>query len=461
MRSFSVDDTIAAIASSPNPAPRGILRISGQAAIASLQKCFANEDGSQISFDRRISSSLSCRLNLDDGRWLPGRILLWPTHRSYTRQPLAEFHTIGSPALLQIALKVVCQAGARLAGPGEFTLRAFLAGRLDLTQAEAVLGLIDADSSAEFSTALSQAAGGLADPFRTLRSDLLDVLADLEAALDFVDEDIEFISKNVLLATLNSARDLAASLQSRIECRSVSSKAIRVALVGNPNVGKSSLFNALLCNPAAIVSSTPGTTRDYLTAQIIFRGQPIELIDTAGLESIDWSLAGQHEHFVEEQAQSKTRQQLTTADFVIFCVDSSRPLDEPERILLANKKSNWIIVATKVDCSATELLQDWISTSSIDRTGLERLLDSVIERQLNNGNRERDVVAWTTTRCTESIHQIAAALTRAAEAAELSLGDELVAAEIRVALEHLGQIVGTVYNDDVLDRVFSRFCIGK
>jgi tRNA modification GTPase len=265
-----------------------------------------------------------------------------------------------------------------LAEPGEFTLRAFLAGRLDLTQAEAILGLIDANSATEFSMALSQAAGGLADPFRKLRSELLDLLADLEAALDFADEDIEFISKPRLLASLRSARDLAATLQTRIDWRGTTTKAIRVAIVGNPNVGKSSLFNALQGNAAAIVSPISGTTRDYLTAQIIFRGHPIELIDTAGLEAIDGNSDGESGQFVHVEAQSKTHQQLNNSDIVLYCLDSSRRLDNAEHFLLNNRKSNWIIVATKVDCSSMEISRDWVRTSSLDGTGLERLLQILV-----------------------------------------------------------------------------------
>ncbi len=214
---------------------------------------------------------------------LPADLFLWPQGRSYTRQLLAEIHTFGSPPLVDEILQSLCRNGARLAQPGEFTLRAFLAGRIDLTQAEAVLGVIDAADRNQLQAALAQLAGGLARPLGQLRSDLLDLLADLEAGLDFVEDDIRFVTPDELNRRLAAAAETIDQIGAQLTGRDAATARPRVALIGYPNVGKSSLFNALVGNAAALVSTQAGTTRDYLSATIDACGMSIELIDTAGI----------------------------------------------------------------------------------------------------------------------------------------------------------------------------------
>src|SRR5262249_27089380 len=272
---------------------------------------------------------------------LPCDLFLWPTRRSYTRQPLAEVHTFGSPPLLDAVLRALCDAGARLARPGEFTLRAFLAGRIDLMQAEAVLGVIDAADRRQLQSALEQLAGGLSRPLNGLRNDLLDLLADLEAGLDFVEEDIRFVSPEELAARLKSALDLLEQSSCQLAARGTGDGLARVALAGAPNAGKSSLFNALVGNSAAIVSAHPGTTRDYLVAKIDADGLPIELVDTAGVdttcsERLPWRSeisSDQHrpsgsaetsaETSIAASAQARARQQREQAGLRLLCVDAT------------------------------------------------------------------------------------------------------------------------------------------
>jgi tRNA modification GTPase len=401
---------------------------------------------------------------------LPVEIYLWPTKRSYTREPVAEIHTLGSPPLLAALLAVLCAAGARAAEPGEFTLRAFLAGRLDLTQAEAVLGLIDADGGRQFEVALAQLAGGLARPMAALRESLLDLLAELEAGLDFVEEDIEFISQVQLQNRLGDAARAVAELAARMSLRAEVAENFRAVLIGWPNVGKSSLFNRLSAGaPASLVSTVPGTTRDYLVAWLdeTTRGaaRRCQLIDTAGMESIQAAdrLGG--------MAQCAAGQQADAADVLVVCLDSTRPLNAWEQAQIATPAERpRLLVLTKCDAprglpadsldpraSAGAILE----TSALTGTGLDALRGAIHALAAGQSAGEGAVVAATATRSRESLRLAADALARAAAANSQRLGEELVAAEVRLALAEIGKVAGAVYTDDILDRVFSRFCIGK
>jgi len=385
------------------------------------------------------------------------RLYLWPTDSSYTRQPSAELHLPGSPPLLEAALEIVCQAGARLARPGEFTLRAFLAGRLDLTQAEAVLGVIDAQGRQQLDSALGQLAGGLARPLSALREQLLDLLAQLEAGLDFVDEDIEFITaaelNQQLAAAMEGVENIARQMQSRGEAGQVA----RIVLTGLPNVGKSSLLNALAGESAAIVSDVAGTTRDFVTRRATIGRRECLIIDTAGRTA----LSG--ENHIEAAAQSLASQQAADADLTLLCFDASQPLSAWEREQLSNlNNSATLLVWTK--CDLTALRNDdhsaaaALCTSSRTGVGLDQLRQT-IERQLESSISEPGIVAGTADRCRESLRLAGETLQRAR--ANVATSDELVAAEIRIALDELGRVVGAVYTEDILDRVFTRFCIGK
>lgn len=463
---LSTDDTIAALASAPGGAWRGIVRLSGPAVAECLARCFVANDPPPTPPRRPTALAGVLRLPPPCGE-LPTDLYLWPTERSYTRQPLAELHTIGSPPLLDAALRAVCAAGARIAEPGEFTLRAFLAGRLDLTQAEAVLGVIDAASHAELDVALRQLAGGLAAPLQALRDELLNVLAHLEAGLDFVEEDIEFISPHELDAQLAHASERVAQLLEQMTTRGDAAHEFRVVLAGWPNVGKSSLLNALVGEAAAIVSDRPGTTRDYIARRLNIHGHECLLIDTAGIEP--QQQRPQSKPSVASAAQSMTRQQHTAAHLRLLCLDATRSLNAWEQSeLAAPNRPPTLIVATKTDSPPAPadirlppFPPDAIRTSSRTSDGLQDLQAAIVRHLLSASTSETHVVAGTAARCQESLRLAHESLARARHIATNALGEELVAAELRTALDELGQVAGAVYTDDILDRIFSRFCIGK
>lgn len=453
---YHPDDTIAAIASAAGGAARGILRLSGPRVTDALTKCFTpSVDGVSLADITRAEAVQGTLHIADASVSLPAMLFFWPNEQSYTRQPTAELHTLGASALLQELLHQVCSDGVRLAEPGEFTMRAFLAGRLDLTQAEAVLGLIDARSDAAFDSALTQLAGGLSHPLASLREQLLQILALLEAGLDFVEEDIEFVTAEQMQSLLVETQETISHTLDQMTTRHHTADFPRVVLTGPPNVGKSSLFNSLVEQYGvdeqtypALVSEQSGTTRDYVQAMLTFDGLLCELIDTAGTET-NPTTAG-----IARSAQTLTSEQVADADLRIHCreggaIFSDVPKDSAGDLLLQTKSDLGVAEGAIMCCS------------SKTGAGIGALAEAIRRRLLELDSAQTGVVAATAARCHKSLQEARETLARAEALVAAALGEELVAAEIRHALTCLGRVVGTVYTDDVLDRIFSQFCIGK
>jgi tRNA modification GTPase len=458
---LAIDDTIAAVASAAGAAARGIVRVAGPGAIGCAERLFEAENSSTLGAVRRPFAVPGVLRLPGFFSPCPAVAWCWPGPRSYTRQPTVELHLPGSPPLVAATLEAVCAAGARLARPGDFTLRAFLAGRLDLTQAEAVLGVIDAADRRGLSVALRQLAGGLAGPLADLRGQLLDLLAHLEAGLDFAEEGVEFISRAELCGQLAAATEHVHRLAEQVQTRADSRALPRVVLVGRPNVGKSSLFNAL-AGAAALVSPIAGTTRDALEAEIDLDGVACRLCDTAGADAATDGIGG--------AAQRQRLNQEEAADIVLLCLEAgqTRTAWELERLAISH-----VVVLTKCDLREGEAPAEPSSPlarreprPSVVRTSAatgqgQGELRSVLREAMLGSQPAGEVVPATAVRARESLRQAADSLARASALAADAAGEELVAAEIRVALTGLGEVTGAVYTDDILDRIFSRFCIGK
>jgi tRNA modification GTPase len=436
----SLDDTIVALASSPGPGARAVVRLSGPDSYGIVSTLFE-----PMPAGRALAHG---HLRLPGVHSpLPAMVLSMPGPQSYTGQDIVEIHTISSPPLVDLLIGTLLDAGARAAGPGEFTMRAFLAGKKDLTQAEAVLAIIEAETDDELTRALTQLAGGVTQPLHGLRDDLLNLLADLEAGLDFTEEDIHFADKKDVLLRLGKGMAQLTNLRKQLDDRTVSDRSFRVVLVGEPNAGKSSLFNALAGVPAAIVSPTPGTTRDYVTRSVTLQGTNIELVDTAG-----WQTAT---NTIEEQAQRLGRAQAHDADLVLQCVDAAIWQTET-RIQTDDTAKSTLTILTKIDVVAVECAHH--STSAKTGHGIAEL------RRLIAG-RAKDArqapLAPSLSRCRHHVEKGLVHLRAAHHAVLFDDPAEMVALELRLALDQIGEMVGAVYTDDLLDRIFSRFCIGK
>ncbi len=426
------EDTIVALSSAPGAGARAIVRLSGPGARGAVAAVF----DSDLPAPRTFTAG-SLKLSGVPAA-LPAELYFFRGPHTYTGQDLAEIHTVSSPPLIDRLIADLLAAGARAAQPGEFTMRAFLSGKKDLTQVEAVLAVIEATDETDLRAALAQLAGGVSQPLAKLRDDLLNLLADVEAALDFVDEDIEFVSNSDTILRIGRGIAHLLNLKRQLDDRSVSRRPMRVALVGEPNAGKSRLFNAMVGADAALVSAEAGTTRDYLAHALNLGGHAVELIDTAGWQATTDS--------IEEQAQSLGRGQADAADIVLVCV----PVDaEPPSIL-----PRGTLLRTKSDLGPATGL----AASAVAPDGLTALLEFLTSSAAAFA---RPALAPSQSRCRHHIDAALADLRAAHNHAVFGDPPELLALSLRQALDQIGAMAGSIYTNDLLDRIFSRFCIGK
>ncbi|RMF84953.1 MAG: tRNA uridine-5-carboxymethylaminomethyl(34) synthesis GTPase MnmE, partial [Nitrospinota bacterium] len=384
--------------------------------------------------------------------------------RSYTAEDVCEISCHGGIMTLRRVLEVTLAAGARLAEPGEFTKRAFLNGRLDLTQAEAVLDLIQATSDLSMRNALRQLEGGLSQEVQHLRQQLIEVLAALEAAIDFPEEDIEIIENADLLSRLTRVLERLHPLIESFRQGRLLREGVLLVLIGKPNVGKSSLFNALLSANRAIVTPVPGTTRDVIEERLSIRGYPFRLCDTAGIRPT--------RDTVEQEGVVRSRQLLETADLLLFLLDASLPWEAEDEALLEEVQGRHLLfVVNKIDLPRrldTRHLRnrfpqrELVEVSATTGLGLPRLEEAICRHLFQEPMRPKDEGVLVTRlrhqeallRCREHVEEAIASL-------QAKMSGEFVALDIQAALESLGEIVGESFTEDLLDQIFRDFCIGK
>lgn len=369
--------------------------------------------------------------------------------KGYTGEPTVEISCHGSLYVQQALLQTLVDDGARLAEAGEFTRRAFLNGRLDLSQAEAVADLIDSVTPAQHRLAVSQLRGGYAQKLKELRQQLLDFTSLLELELDFSQEDVEFADRSQLRKILSTLHFQISTLIASFRLGNAIKRGVPVAIVGKPNAGKSSLLNALLGDDRAIVSDLPGTTRDTIEETLTLDGITFRFIDTAGLRHSDDQ--------VETLGVERSRKAVAQADIVLYLHDATMPWTEPD-IDLADK--TFFVVHTKADLpTAVERVGElFISTKT--GYGLDALKQKIIDTFRSRTGKENDIML-TNARHYEALGRVKQALDAVAQGLDGGIPADLVAVDLRDALYHLGTITGEVTSEEMLGNIFGRFCIGK
>jgi tRNA modification GTPase len=464
---FSTDDTIVAIATPPGRAGLGVIRISGPEAQSVASRLLTRRDPLRA----REATLTHVRDLVGDGAIDQVVVTFFPSPHSYTGEDVVELAAHGSPILLERIVASGLRAGARLAAPGEFTLRAFLHGRVDLVQAEAVADLIDAVTPAQARQAFDQLEGTLTRSMKEIGESLFDLVVKLEASLDFPDEGYHFIVPEEVGGALAVVQTQVSALLASARQGRVIREGRQVAIVGGTNVGKSSLFNAFVGTDRAIVTEIAGTTRDLLTERCDVGGIPITLVDTAGIRET--------EEIVEREGVQRARAAAQTADLVLVVLDRSRPLREQDRTYIDVAGARRLMVINKVDLPASWSIDDLTSIDgdgrgdgasstigpSIDvsvRTGsgMDRLRET-IAMTLVGDERLRDTVGVSNVRHIALLERVNEAVERARAGAAANAPEEFVLADIREAIEALEEITGKRSSEDVLQAIFSRFCIGK
>lgn len=470
---LSPSDLIVAAATPAGPGARGIVRLAGEGLDAALAALFAVDPpgfAAPGEAGRLVRGRLGGALARDWGA-MPVEILHWPGPAGPIGGPLAEVQLPASAVLVADVVAEACRHGGRLARGGEFTLRAFLAGRLDLVQAEAVLGVIDAASPVELSAALDRMAAGSGGGLAAARALLLDLVADIEAGIDFADETAPDgvpvgPDWSEVAARIDACDTAIRLVAERLGHRDVGAATLpRVVLVGPPNIGKSSLFNALVGRAAALVADERGTTRDWLEAPLGDAGGPrCVLVDLPGLEpdQVGAVLAVSGHDAVSAEAQRRARDEASRADLVVVCHDAGSVADSSHEITAMAStagRMRRLDVATRCDLAAPPI---GLPTSSLTGLGLAAVREAIVRAVAGIPPRHAPATTRLAVACAAARRALADATARAGIAADDGFVDEsLVAAELRRAAETLADVTGATIDGDLLDRIFSRHCIGK
>lgn len=441
-------DTIAAIATPVGVGGIGVIRVSGDAAYDIVQTIFPKKE-----LKNQAANTLHVGLLRDGDRILDEVVLsLFKKPHSFTGEDVIEISCHGSPYVMQEVLDTLIRKGARLAGPGEFSQRAFLNGKLDLAQAEAVADVINAESEAAHKAAISQMRGGFSKDLNLLRERLIHFVAMLELELDFSDEDVAFADRTELAGLVDEIHGRVNTLIDSFRLGNVIKKGVSVAIIGKPNAGKSTLLNALLNEERAIVSDIAGTTRDTIEEALNINGILFRLIDTAGIREHSTDQ-------IEHLGMARSRANAEHADLIIHVVDPTQPGEEPGWMSEYADKS--ILVYNKADLQTPGLSDEaTLRISARSGTGIETLRSTLYERAIGSTPAEGSIV--TNARHHAALRQIRDSLEAVKLGLDNHLSGDLLTVDVRRALYFLGEITGQVEIDrDILGTIFGKFCIGK
>lgn len=451
-----VDEPIVALATAQGVSAIAVIRLSGKDSIIIAQKVFKGKDLTQ-------QSSHTIHFGtLHDGEKNIDEVLIsvFKEPNSFTKENAVEISCHGSPVIVKEIIKTLLKNGARLATPGEFTKRAFLNGRFDLAQAEAVADIINAETDNARQAALNQMRGGFSKEIQHLREELIHFASLVELELDFGEEDVEFAKRDDLKKLIFRIQSYLQSLISSFDQGNVIKNGVPTVIAGKPNAGKSTLLNALLNEEKAIVSEIPGTTRDVIEDEMLLGGISFRFMDTAGLRDTS--------DIVEALGIERTRESLRKASLILYLFDLSKSsLEEIHREEEEIKKLNvpFLKVGNKVDKADPDLIkklegEEFILIAASQKKNIQQLKDKILSRFQINEVKQGDVMV-TNLRHYQGLKQTDEALSRVLTGMDSSITGDFLAMDIRQALHYLGEITGQVTTDDLLANIFSKFCIGK
>lgn len=456
-----MEDTIAAIATAPGEGGIGIIRISGEESKSVLDKIFIPANPSSLQ-NRKMSYG-----NIVDP--LSNKVIdevlcvYMKGPKTYTVEDVVEINCHGGMVPLRKTLELVLANGARMAEPGEFTKRAFLNGRLDLSQAEAVIDVIKAKTDRTFDVALNQLEGIFSERIREIRNKLVDILVNLTVNIDYPDEDIEEITYEKLSFDLNEVLSEIENLLSSADTGRIMRDGLSVAIIGKPNVGKSSLMNSLLKETRAIVTEIPGTTRDTIEEHISIKGIPVRLTDTAGIRETD--------DIIEKIGIEKSKESFNQADLVIFILDSSRNLEhEDMEIMELINPDKTVILLNKIDLNQILKKDDIllknsgftiIETSMKNQMGISEIENKIVDLVYGGKVSQNNNLMVTNVRHKDILEKSRKSLDDAINMVKMQEALEFIEIDVNSAYESLGEIIGETVQDDIINEVFARFCLGK
>ncbi|MBQ3113162.1 MAG: tRNA uridine-5-carboxymethylaminomethyl(34) synthesis GTPase MnmE [Phascolarctobacterium sp.] len=456
------EETISAVITALGEGAVGIVRISGENALAVGEKMFRAASGKKL--EEYAPNTLVYGHVYEEDSLIDEVLAVYmKAPRSYTAEDVVEIQCHGGVQSLKKILELSYKEGARPAEPGEFTKRAFLNGRIDLTQAEAVMDIIKSRSEASLKLAVRQQNGQLAKALRSLRTDLVDIIVNLEAVIDYPEEDIEDVTFGKVQESISTSCEKIENLLAHAHTGKILREGLRTAIVGRPNVGKSSLLNALLKEDRAIVSEYAGTTRDVIEEQLLLDGVPLVLADTAGIRQTD--------DFVEAIGVERSKQHLQDAELVICVVDGSVPLTpEDEDILEAAQAKPFVIIVNKSDKDINDnflALQERfgkeqvMALSAKTTQGIDEFTSWLKNFVYGSEGALSDGVYVQNARHEQLLREALGFLEDAGNAAENMLPYDCIVIDVRNAIDLLGEITGDTVQDEIINQIFSRFCIGK
>lgn len=457
-------DTIAAISTALGEGGIGIVRISGDQAINIINKVFRPKYKKDIREAPGFTMHLG-QVYGDEGNLIDEVLVsLMRNPKSFTGEDVVEINCHGGMIPLKLTLEAVLKAGARLAAPGEFSKRAFLNGRIDLSQAEAIIDVIRAKNELGLNSAVNQLEGRLSQEIIKIRDDILAMLAHVEAAIDFPEDEIEDVAQNKIVTTVQSLIPVIKQLLSSFDQGKFIREGINTAIIGRTNVGKSSLLNALIKENRSIVTDIPGTTRDTIEEFVNIGGLSLKIIDTAGIRET--------KDIVEQMGVERTKEIIRKADLVLFVLDISAGMTEEDQEILSfiqNKKA--IVLVNKIDLEFEDkekeeiknLIQDLpiAYISAKDEIGIEQLEKLIISTVMEGRIQGSNDLFITNVRHKEVLSKALLHLLEVLESAEKGMTIDFLSIDLRSAWEILGEVTGDTSGEDLLDRIFSDFCIGK